>query len=67
MNVIDSTAEEMMESKQRTDRWTLIQAKARLQEDVDDSCLLTMVDVGKPMYTGRAEYRLTNIVSQRSI
>lgn len=44
--------------------WDLIQEKARNQEDVDDNWQLTMVDLGKPMYTGRAEYRLMNIVSR---
>lgn len=44
--------------------WDLIEEKARNQEDVDGNWFLTMVDLGRPMYSGRAEYRLTNVVSQ---
>lgn len=46
--------------------WNYIEQKARDQEEVDDNWSLTMVDLGRPLWTGRADYRLKNIVTHES-
>ncbi|MCY7865948.1 hypothetical protein P8918_13015 [Bacillus spizizenii] len=45
--------------------WEFIERKAREQENVDDSWMLTRLDTWKPMWSGAADYRLVNVVSQQ--
>ncbi|PTY93046.1 hypothetical protein [Heyndrickxia sporothermodurans] len=47
----------------KRDFWGFIERAAQKQEDVDDSWKLVMVDTLSPMYSGRADYKLMNVVT----